>query len=184
MTSLMVRECSVSPMQENTTALPLQDAYRMLQRILLETKCTIIRTIPPFSIEVLQGSWTGLSPGSMTKNIFFHLEPESQGTRIRTKTYWPFSLSASLLGGYTACYFILLIAILVITPYTDLPFLRTPSGLFFGSLGVLIFILGLLHIYGYLGRTVNAKHILMTLRVRGSPLYMKQVKAHLRPLKD
>lgn len=174
---------SVPPMQENTTTLPIQDAYLALQRILSETRCTILRTIPPFSIEVLQGSWTGLSPGSMTKHIYFHLESESKGTRIQAKTYWPFSLIASLLGGYTACFFILLIAVFVLSPYTILPFVRTPSGLFFIGLGVLIFILGILHIYSYLGRSVSAQRILLTLRIRGSPLHMKRTKVRLRPLR-
>lgn len=76
-------------MLERITGLPLDDAYTELRRILLDKKCQILKMVPPYAIEVRQGSWAGVSPITMAKNLRFRLFQEKQVRRCQVSVIGP-----------------------------------------------------------------------------------------------
>ncbi|MFX1563761.1 MAG: hypothetical protein ACFFDP_10715 [Promethearchaeota archaeon] len=167
-------------MQEETTDLPIVDAYVELRRILIERKCQIVRASPPNSIVVQQGSWLGFSPTTMSKFINFQLTTSGEVTKVRSVTYWSNILTGSLAMGYTACFFILGFASLILLNSEIIPFPGSPSGQLILSLSGIIFLLILMHLYSYVRRATITKKILTLLRVRGSPLHVKLTRVRHR----
>ncbi len=167
-------------MQENTTDLPLVDAYVVLRRILNEKKCQIVRATPPQGIIVQQGSWLGFSPKSMAKFIQFQLTSYGEGTKVRAVTYWSNLLVGSLAMGYTACLFILGFASLILMQ-SGIPILsRSSLGQLILVLSGMIFFLILMHLYSYLRRATITDKILVILKARGSYQYGALTRARQR----
>ncbi len=167
-------------MSENTTSLSLTDTYLELWRTLITMGCQILKAIPPYAIAVRQGSWFGVFPESMAKHIRFELTPNTRGTKIRSDTYWPTVLAGCLAMGYTTCLFSLFLATIIFTQQSPVPLLRTPYGYVIMGLTGLVVLLVILHLYSYLGRNIVARRILITLRVRGSPLHIKRTQQRIR----
>jgi hypothetical protein len=167
-------------MKENTTDLPIVDAYVALRRILIEQKCQIVKAYPPHGIVVQQGSWLGFSPKTMAKFIQFELTPYEQCTRVRAVTYWSNILAGSLALGYSACLFILSFASIILG-YSELAFLPSSSfGQLILALSGFILLLILIHLYSYLRRATITDKILILLRARGSPLHVALTHARHR----
>jgi len=167
-------------MQENTTDLPLVDAYVVLRRILIENKCQIVRATPPQNIIVQQGSWLGFSPKSMSKFIQFQLTPYEEGTRVRAITYWSNLLVGSLAMGYAACLFILSFANIILMQ-SEIPTLPSSSlDQLVLVLNGIIFLLILMHLYSYLRRATITNKILVILKARGSHLHVTLTRARQR----
>lgn len=166
-------------MQEGFTELPIEDAYAELRIILQEMECQFLQTIPPNAIEARQGRWNGLTPVSMAKNLKFRLFNKSQGTRVEGSAYWPLELVAAILGFYSLCFFLMMVAIAILTNWFTFPLI----GLF-GIIYVLLFsffmILALIHIFCYLKRTVVIHQILNLLKARGSHLHRRIKEGHRR----
>lgn len=89
-------------------------------------------------------------------------------------------LKAALIIGYTACFFLWGFAIIVLSVGLGVPLIRTSYGLIFIAVGLLILILGLLHIYNYFRQGNATKQILNLLKARGSPLHIQIRRARIR----
>lgn len=167
-------------MIEGFTEFSIEDAYAELRRILLDMKCQPLWTIPPEAIEVRQGSWLGMSPVTMAKNLRFRLYPKNQGTRITSSAYWPMALSASFIALYSACFFLLSIIAYITIQMTSMPLINSPFGLFIIVLFGIVIILVLLHTYSYIKRSKALHKILNLLSARGSSLHRRIQEARLR----
>jgi hypothetical protein len=166
-------------MQEGFTEFRIEDAYTELRVILRDMKCQFLHTIPPNAIEARQGRWNGLTPVSMAKNLKFRLYNRTQGTQIESSAYWPLELIAAIIGFYSLCFFLMMVAMAILTNWFTLPLIGV-FGVIYLFLFGLFLLLALLHIFCYLKRVVVLHQILNLLKVRGSHLHQRIKEGHRR----